>query len=196
MKLHFRVEKKYLLFLLMIVLMVVLIIALYRAVYNYFWWDRDLAEVYFEELCGDESRYGISVYEKVSLSEDYLDRLYDFGARSAEYDTLYIEDGVRLSDSKFNENFIFVFRERSEINPVGPILQHRSYVIRKYDGKLLGESITYVNGTGWFNNIWSVDGGPAKYCEPGQNDVGVSNNNIPHATLIRSIFTINSGVKR
>lgn len=172
-----------------IVTIAVLVISI-RAIHSYFTWDYYEAKKYFNILCSDKNENGIKVYEKVMLNSSY----FIFGQRAneegEEYHHLYISGGLAINEELFLEKYKLVLLEKSEVNSIGPIYQLRSYVVRKSDNMLLGESKTYENGNGWFKKVLALGGSPSESCPSGQDENHFQNMLIPHVNLIRNIFSM------
>lgn len=100
------------------------------------------------ELCAKDG--GVRVYETVRLPSSRFDKWGNVGVHEKRY--------VKPTDEYYYESEILYYREA---NPT--LLRSRSWVVRRSDGKVLGEAISYGRGGGDLPGPWH---GSSFHCPP------------------------------
>jgi hypothetical protein len=100
------------------------------------------------ELCAKDG--GVSVYETVRLSAERFDKWGNVGIHEKGY--------AKPTDEYYYESDIHYYRQG---NPT--LLRSRSWIVRRSDGKVLGEAISYGRGGGDLPGPWH---GSSFHCPP------------------------------
>ena len=152
-------------------------------------WDYHLSQYLFKQYC-EEGRIGLFVYEKVPLSDDYFipfpkdkEQLFNLSKR------FVIDEDLVFDKTKLDEKYTFTYRKVVSISDIGPIQALETSVSRNADNKLLGKSISFVNGKGWWYRKVSSFGQPTVvHCPSCYDEKGDSNSGKLHSDLIKEVF--------
>lgn len=91
------------------------------------------------ELCAKDG--GVKVYETVKLSPERFDQWGNVNIPNKKY--------AKPTDEYYYESEILYYREA---NPT--LLRSRTWIVRRFDGKVLGEAISYGRGGGDLPGPW------------------------------------------
>lgn len=101
-----------------------------------------------QQLCAKDG--GVRVYETVRLPAERFDKWGNLGIHDKEY--------AKPTDEYYYESEVHYYRRG---NPT--LLRSRSQVVRRSDGKVLGEAISYGRGGGDLPGPWH---GSSFHCPP------------------------------
>ena len=160
-------------------------------------WDYYVSQYLFEQLCNDETKIGLFVYEHVELGESEIIRApvkeYERRKIGGEENSPYkISEGVFADPDALSEKFeVTLLRYKYEkVNSIGPMYTRKSLVTRKSDGKLLGEAVTGTNSMGWANRTLHIGHYTGQTCKRGVIKRGGWGTGEYHRKLISSLFYV------
>jgi hypothetical protein len=110
--------------------------------------EKWLADRQVRELCAKDG--GVRVYETVTLPAERFDKWGNLGIRDKKY--------AKPTDEYYYESEVHYYRRG---NPT--LLRSRSQVVRRSDGKVLGEAVSYGRGGGDLPGPWH---GSSFHCPP------------------------------
>lgn len=110
--------------------------------------EKWLADQQVRELCAKDG--GVRVYETVTLPAERFDKWGNVGIPE--------KSRAKQTDEYYYESEIHYYQEG---NPT--LLRSRSWVVRKSDGKVLGEAVSYGRGGGDMPGPWH---GSSFHCPP------------------------------
>lgn len=150
--------------------------------------ERILSSILFSYYCGDESRVGQFIYERVGLGGEYF-LLIPNDKSKVNYHFL-VDDSTMLDKALLEQDYIFSeYMELVPLSIIGPIHSIETSVFRRSDDKLLGKSVSLHNGKGWFAEMDVLGQSRGDSCPKGYDKRrGVDEVSSMHATLSSNIF--------
>jgi hypothetical protein len=152
--------------------------------------DYHISNLIFQNYCDDKDYVGQFVFQREGLEDDFFREIPSGGVALRRVSgNLYLDNKKYLIDeTKFKRHYSYLFSKRSLISKIGPIYEEKTSIIRKSDGKILGQAVSLVNKKGWYaetNLLWHNGG---ELCPIYRSKSGRNIGNSDHFTLIKNIF--------